>query len=142
MHWADLISNVLLIATASVVAYVLLLHKIEKIIFKRNLQTADQLASLDNAIRALETRLSEHHAASELIEATLGMDVDASEPEVLQEETQTEQVAADIQAVIAAAAVAALGRDAHVRSIRPATNSWSQQGRVLVQGSHNARARR
>jgi hypothetical protein len=93
MHWADLISNVLLIATACVVAYVLLLHKIEKIISERNLQTADQLASLDNAIRALETRLSEHHAASELIEATLGMDADASEPEVLQKETQTGQVA-------------------------------------------------
>ena len=141
MHWVDLMLNVLLIAAGCAVAYLLLLRRIGKIVSARDLKIADQLGSLDDAIRALETRIAEHYAASELIEATLGVDVKASEQEKIRRE-KSEEVAPDFQAVIAAAAVAALGRDAHIRSIKPATSSWSQQGRVLVQGSHNARARR
>lgn len=142
MHWADPILNVLLIALACATAYMLLLRKIGRIVSERDLRIADQLASLDNAIRALETRLAEHHVASELMEATRGMDAGASEQEEECVAEESDGIAPDIQAVISAAAMAALGEDAHIRSIKPATSSWSQQGRVLVQGSHNARARR
>jgi len=50
-------------------------------------------------------------------------------------------------AVITAAATAFLGKAAHIRSARPlpvATGNvspWSQQGRVIVQTSHNLRGR-
>jgi hypothetical protein len=141
MPWADLILISVFVSAGSVVAYLVLLHKIRQIVVERHLKTADQLAALDDAIRALETRLAEHHAASQLIEAALRIS-DSSSQDDTRDPKESEVVAPDIQAVITAAAVAALGQDIHIRSIKPATSSWSQQGRVLVQGSHNARARR
>ena len=141
IHWAELILIVTIVGAGCAVSYMLLLHKIREMVSERHLQIADQLAALDNAICALETRLVEHHTASELIQAaqvTLG----STHQNEIRGEQESEVVAPDIQAVIAAAAVAALGPDVQIRSMKPATSSWSQQGRVLVQGSHNARARR
>ena len=142
MHWVDSFLNVLLVSLACATACIVLLRRIQKIVSQRDLKIADQLASLDNAIRALETRFAEYRAASELIEATRGMKVVTSEHEEENVAEESDGITPDIQVVISAAAAVALGQDAHVRSIKPATSSWSQQGRVLVQGSHNARARR
>jgi hypothetical protein len=139
MHWPDLILTLLFAGAGCAGGYLLLLYRLRRMVTERNLKIADQIASLDDAIRALETRLAEHHAATELIEAAqLVADSDPKD----EEQDEKEEVAPDIQAVIAAAAVATLGQDVHIRSIKPATSSWSQQGRVLVQGSHNARAHR
>ncbi len=142
MHWADLILILSLVIVASAVSYLLLLHRIRHIVTELHLKIADQLALVDDAIQALEARLDEYRAASELVESALSLESAVSEQEGTRDERGPEVVAPDIQAVIAAAAVAAIGPDAHIRSIKPATSSWSQQGRVLVQGSHNARARR
>lgn len=141
MHWADLILVVAIVGAGCALSYMLLLHKLRRMVSERHLQMADQFASLDTAIRALETRLAEHRTASELIQAAQ-VDADSIHQNEIRGEEESEGVAPDIQAVIAAAAVAALGPDVQIRSMKPATSSWSQQGRVLVQGSHNARARR
>ena len=140
MHWIDLILILAFVAAGSAVSYLILIRRIRQVVIERHLQIADQLAALDDAIRALETRLAEHHAASDLIAAVHGTDDSNLLNDPRDEESAT--VSPDIQAVIAASAVAALGQDIHIRSMKPATSSWSQQGRVLVQGSHNARARR
>jgi hypothetical protein len=54
-------------------------------------------------------------------------------------------ISAEMQAVIAAAAVACAGRGARVRGLTLVGTShasaWSQQGRMLVQSSHNVRAK-
>jgi hypothetical protein len=141
MHFADLILISIFVAAGCAVSYLLLLRKIRQVVTERDLKIAEQLGTLDDAIRALETRLAEQHAASELMEAAQ-LIVDSSPKDEKREEKEAEAIAPDIQAVIAAAAVATLGQDVHVRSIKSGTSSWSQQGRVLVQGSHNARARR
>ena len=141
MHRADLILIVAFVVVGCVAGYLISLHKLRQIVSERHLQIADQLAALDDAIRALETRLTEHHAAAELIAEARNI-VNSSPQDDTRDLEESEVVAPDIQAVIAAAAVTALGQDVHIRSIKPATSSWSQQGRVLVQGSHNARARR
>ena len=57
------------------------------------------------------------------------------------------EIAPEIQAAIAAAAIAAAGPAARVRWVRGLKpradgSAWSQQGRVLVQTSHNVRAAR
>ncbi len=65
--------------------------------------------------------------------------VDGSE---IGHEASEARVAPEIRAAIAAAAVATLGPDAVVKSVKPATSSWTQQGRVLVQGGHNLRVQR
>ena len=141
MHLADLILILMFVGAGCAVSYLLLLRKIRQVVTGRDLKIADQLAALDDAIRALETRLAEHHAASELV-AAAQLIAGSTPQDETRDEKESEVIAPDIQAVIAAAAVAALGKDAHIRSMKPATSSWSQQGRVLVQGSHNARARR
>jgi septal ring factor EnvC (AmiA/AmiB activator) len=119
----------------------MLLYRLREMVTKRDLRIADQLAALDDAIHALETRLAEQRSASELIAAAQRM-ADSSPQDVTPDHEESDAVTPDIQAVIAAAAVAALGQDVHIRSMKPATSSWSRQGRVLVQGSHNVRARR
>ena len=52
------------------------------------------------------------------------------------------EIAPEIQAALAAAAVATLGPNAVVHSVKAATSPWTQQGRVLVQGGHNLRVQR
>lgn len=141
MRLVDLILILVFVGAGCAVSYLLLLHKLRQLASERHLQIADQLAALDDAIRALETRLAEHHAASELIEAAQTM-ADSSQGDDARDDEESGDITPDIQAVIAASAVAALGQDVQIRSMKPATSSWSQQGRVMVQGSHNARARR
>lgn len=141
MHWTDLILISAFVGAGYAVGYLILLHKIRRILSERHLKLADQLAALDDAIRALESRLAEHRAGSESIEDAPRISGSDSEEDT-QGAEDSEAVAPVIQAVITAAAATALGQDVHIRSMKPATSSWSQQGRVLVQGSHNARARR
>lgn len=141
MHWTDLILIAAFVGAGYAVGYLILLHKIRRVLMERHLKLADQLAALDDAIRALESRLAEHHAGSKSLEDAQRI-AGSSSQEDTQDAEDSEAVAPVIQAVITAAAATALGQDVHIRSMKPATSSWSQQGRVLVQGSHNARARR
>jgi hypothetical protein len=55
--------------------------------------------------------------------------------------TEGESITGEIRAVIAAAATTVLPKNAAIKSIRTVPTPWSQQGRVLVQGSHNLRVR-
>jgi hypothetical protein len=58
----------------------------------------------------------------------------------------SDEIAPEIQAAIAAAAIAMLGRHARVQAARRVPSQdlvspWTQQGRVIVQSSHNLRSR-
>ena len=141
MHWTDLILVAAFVGAGYAAGYLILLRKIRHVLIERDLKLADQMAALDDAIRALESRLAEHRAGSASFEDAQRI-AGASSQEDAQDAEDSEAVAPVIQAVITAAAATALGQDVHIRSMKPATSSWSQQGRVLVQGSHNARARR
>jgi hypothetical protein len=142
LHWTDLILVLAFVAAGSAAAYLLLLRKLKQIVAERQLTIADQFSSLDDAVRALETRLAEHHALLAQPELREGNSVLAGESEETQVVGESESIAPEIQAVIAAATVVALGPQAHVRAVKPISSPWSQQGRVLVQASHNARAGR
>ena len=104
------------------------------------------MAAVDDAIRALETRLSESYAVLASTKSTQARAELVSEPENAEAEGESESIPLEIQAVIAAAAVATLGESAAVRSVRSLSphgvSPWSQQGRAMVQGSHNLRVRR
>ena len=145
MHGTELVFILAAIALAFAGIYVLTLWRVKQIIAERQLKIADQLAKLDQAIRALETRLTEHHARSRSEVLQNDASVDA-ERELAGEEGAAEDVAPEIKAAIAAAAVAVAGPNAQVRSVKaaspPAASPWTQQGRVMVQGSHNLRVRR
>jgi hypothetical protein len=142
LHWTDLFFVLAFVAAGCAASYLLLLRKLRQIVAERQLKIADQLGLLDDAIRALETRLAEHRALSAGTDPGAASTGRASEIEETQPAGESDAIDPEIQAVIAAATVAVLGQDAHVRSVKPAASPWSQQGRVLVQGSHNARAGR
>ena len=78
MHWIDLILILAFVAVGSAVSYLILIRRIRQVVIERHLKIADQLATLDDAVRALETRLAEHHAASDLIAAVQGTDDSSS----------------------------------------------------------------
>ena len=139
----ELILVLMALVIGFAVSYVLLVSRVKAMILERQLRIADQLGALDDAIRALETRLTEHQligtpAAAAALEQTLVHAEDVGEQEI----EESGEIAPEIQAAIAAATVAALGPDAIVKSVKPALSPWSQQGRVMVQGGHNLRVRR
>jgi len=146
LHATDLGVILLAVVAGFGLCYALLLSRLRQIVMKRELTLAEQLGALDDAIRALETRLTEHDLAPAVTASTQVAALSASEQEEDQVTGESESVAPEIQAVIAAAAVAAVGQNATVRSVRSvpqhAVSPWSQQGRALVQGSHNLRVRR
>ena len=79
MHWLDLILILAFVAVGSAVSYLILIRRIRQVVIERHLKIADQLATLDDAVRALETRLAEHHAvAPDLIAAVQGTDNSSS----------------------------------------------------------------
>jgi len=109
-----------------------------------------QLGLVDEAVCAIEARLGGAPVAEEQAgDGRARADGKAraeAESEGMRGESIDAEVAPEIQAAIAAAAVVAAGERARVHSIRRVKpeaerNAWSQQGRVLVQTSHNVRAR-
>ena len=148
----DLGLMVLIALAGCAACYALVVWKVRQMVTARDLTIADELGALDAAIQALETRLAEHHLIS-LASGGEGKteEAPASGAEASGRATEPDpvsdaEVTGEIKAVIAAAAIAALGEKAAVRSVRlvpaHAASPWSQQGRAMVQGSHNARARR
>jgi hypothetical protein len=136
MHGTDLVLMLLLVVAGCAGCYLLLVRKLEQIVTERDLKIADQLGALDAAIQAVETRLAEHRAA--------GAAENQAAPAALRnDEAQSGSgsIAGDIKAVVAAAAGAVLRKNIAIKSIRAIPTPWSQQGRVIVLGSHNLRAR-
>lgn len=142
----ELIAIVVVLIVGFAMSYVFALKRLKSMITERQLKTADQLAALDQAIRALETRLTEHpalHSKTGMLKV-VGEAVELQGDESLDGVEGGEgsgEIAAEIQAAIAAATVVALGPGAVVKSVKPALSPWSQQGRVMVQGGHNLRVR-
>lgn len=143
----DLIVIMALLAAGFVACYLLLLRKLRSVITDRQLKLADQLGTLDDAIRALETRLSEHQARlaagelSRVLATAQNAPVEPAETEAAEPGEEAGEITPEIQAAIAAAAVATLGQNAVVQSVKAAPSPWTQQGRVMVQGGHNLRVR-
>ncbi len=147
LHGTDLIVVGVVLVAAVALCYALLLLKVRALLTERQLKIADQIGALDDAIRALETRLAEHQLLSNTqtaADARLPKSIPAaaSEAEPVDQIEEGAEISPEVQAAIAAATVAALGPNAVVRSVEAVPSPWTQQGRVLVQGGHNFRVRR
>ena len=146
LHATDLVLILLALITGCAACYLLLLSRLRRIISDSNLKIADRMAALDDAIRALETRLFESHPTFADDEFMQVEAMSRMEQEIAESRSESEGVSPEIQAVIAAAAVATLGDNVAVRSVRSLSphgvSPWSQQGRAMVQASHNLRVRR
>lgn len=110
---------------------------------QRQQATSRQLAALTAAVKALQEHVAELSRVTPSPQTTesIAAAAEGSGIRVLSEPK------AETLAVITAAATAFLGRAAHIRSVRltpPAgenVSPWAQQGRVIVQTSHNLRTR-
>jgi hypothetical protein len=126
--------------------YFLLMRTLRLTVLDRQRELEHRVAMLAEVMRSMELRLGEQgpsleSATSQDAEQELIPVADAAHRE------EKDEVPAEMKAVIAAAAVAALGPKARVVSARAArpddvVSPWSQQGRVSVQASHNLRVRR
>ena len=135
-------------------SYFLLLGTLRKMLAQNQREMEHRLVALTEAIRA-DTGMVGDSATDALTSA----ERESEEPTVravstptddqgagkrTQEIQREEEIAPEIQVAIAAAAIAALGNHARVRSARKVPSSdvvspWTQQGRVIVQSSHNLR---
>lgn len=136
LHATDLGLMALVVLVGCGLCYALMVWKLRQLVTSREMKIADQLGALDAAIRALETRLAEHRINA-------STETEALPATTAQEETPAsgESITGEIKAVIAAAATAVLHKNAAIKSIRSVPAPWSQQGRVIVLGSHNLRVR-
>jgi hypothetical protein len=136
------------VAIAVAAVFILILLRVQRIVLDRQRVVEDQLNTIAAAVRMIEAQLAGQPpswisslAPDAESEAAPGIgDTPAEETPGSALEPGIEP---EIQAAIAAVAFAAVGPNAQVRSARmvksPDTNAWSQQGRVLVQSSHNPR---
>ena len=144
-HWADLALTLAIVVAGCAVSYFLLLRRLRQTVSENQREMDRRLSALTEVITSLETRLAESgpfadYAAQDILPESM--------PEVTDKPVvrETESIAPEIQVAIAAAAVAFLGRNARVQSARviashDVVSPWSQQGRVIVQASHNLRSR-
>jgi hypothetical protein len=133
----------------------LLLRKVRQVISESQREMERRLAALTEAIITHEPRLADFISSTDTLDA---QEIEAESAVVVcakptarvrvdQRPLQSEEeIAPEIQVAIAAAAVALLGKNARVREARSvpsrdAVSQWTQQGRVIVQSSHNLRSR-
>jgi hypothetical protein len=124
------------VATSFAIAGFALLRKLRKTVADNR----RQVSSLTESVQALETRLVQLSSNAEPQPELAASALQPAQPEM-------ECISSEIQAVITAAAVALFGQKARLRSARllssqAGVSSWSQQGRVIVQTSHNLRPKR
>jgi hypothetical protein len=136
---------VAIVAVGCAASYLFLLRTVRQTVVEHQREIERRLNSLTEAIALLETRLAEPEASTDSLSAQeieAESSRDGVEPVLARE---PEEIPAEIQVAIAAAAIAALGPHARVRAARVVHNAvspWTQQGRVSVQSSHNLRVRR
>ena len=154
LNWADLAVLLAVVVAGCGVGYFLLLSRLRRMLAKNQREMEHRLAALTEAVLA-GMPASPESATDALTAAEIDLDTVAvhaatpkQDPQASGEHTQVieqqEAISPEIQAAIAAAAVAALGNHARVRSARQVPSSdvvspWTQQGRVIVQSSHNLR---
>jgi hypothetical protein len=122
---------------------VLLLRRLRQLVEQQR-TLEGQVEAVAEAVCAIELRLEGTSGIAAGAEAIGAQALPEADADGVGGESIDAEIAPEIQAAIAAAAVAAAGEKARVRALRqvkaPQDNSaWSKQGRVLVQTSHNAR---
>jgi len=145
VHWASLAVGAVFAAAGFAALYAALRRMLCQALDKRQMAAEQQIAALAAKVKALEARMAELNSLDDAGDArnegaSIAAAASASAP-------GRGRVQPEMLAVITSAATAFLGKNARVRSARliPAAQEtvspWSQQGRVVVQTSHNLRAR-
>lgn len=155
LPWADIALIVAIVVAGCGASYFLLLGRLRRVLADNQREMEHRLTALTEAIRG-RTLLPPENATDALTTAEIESEVAFVPPPAPHDENAKvsnehapatepeEEIAPEIRVAIAAAAIAALGNHARVHSARRVPSSdvvspWTQQGRVIVQSSHNLR---
>ena len=136
MHWTDAAIATALIAASCAAIYGALSRALRRAVDERQQSTDREVKALTMTVKALQRRVAELSASQ--AEPTQPADTIAGE-------NMAGHMQPETLAVITAAATTFLGKKARVRSLQAApaaqdsAGAWAQQGRVIVQTSHNLR---
>jgi hypothetical protein len=138
---AIIVSALTLIAAA---LCIVMMRLSERRAIERQRVLEEQVGGVDEALQMIEARLTELHSAWAEPQQSQEVPAAATSDDAVPGQGEDPAIELEIQAAIAAAAIAAAGPNARVRSAtlaksRDKASPWSQQGRVLVQSSHNLR---
>lgn len=146
VHWTDLGVATLLVGAGCAAIYAGLARILRRAVSERQRDTERQLQALASTVKALQTRVAEiaasHPALPEFVNAAA-----VSNPVENRSSTGSNRLKPETLAAITAAATAFLGKMPRLRSVQPmptaqeGAGAWAQQGRVIVQTSHNLRPR-
>jgi outer membrane murein-binding lipoprotein Lpp len=143
-HWSDLVVVALLAGAGCVAIYAGLSRAMRRAVRERQREAERQLSEIAAAVKTLQARVAELGRLQEA-RAQQGEVAAISAAAPNESAPKQEEVKPEIVAALTAAATAFLGRKARIRSARlvPAAQdgagAWAQQGRVIVQTSHNLR---
>jgi len=160
LHWADFALMMAFIVAGCGASYLLLSARLRRILAESHREMDRRVTALTEAIAMRATDSSEgasvtdSQTTSEIGEAAAGprefAEAQANVPEAALRRAPAEpedaEISPETRVAIAAAVIAAFGNHAQVRSARRVPSSdvvspWTQQGRVIVQSSHNLRTR-
>lgn len=161
LHWADLALVMAIVVGGCGAGYFLVSARLRRILAENHREIDRRVAALTEAIAMRAPDSSEGTDATDALAATeIQIESDGG-PAAFAEgqadqrvtfldpmtaEPEDAEVSPEIQVAIAAAAIAAFGNHARVHSARRVPSSdvvspWTQQGRMIVQSSHNLRTR-
>ena len=161
LHWADLVLMVAIIVAGCGAGYFLALARLRRILAENHREIDRRVAALTEAIAMRAPDSSQGAPATDALAATeIQIESDAGPADFAETradereaalrpvtaDQEVGEIAPEIKVAIAAAVISVFGNHARVRSARRVPSSdvvspWTQQGRVIVQSSHNLRTR-
>ena len=141
MEWSEMGIAAVLAGAACAAVYAGVQRSLRRAVAEQQASTDRQIAALTTTLKALQARVAE---LNQLLEDRSG-EVPAMEA-VESSRAGNNAMKPEIVAVISAAATTFLGKAAHIRSAQPMqareeVSAWTQQGRMIVQTSHDLHAR-
>ena len=156
LHWADIALLAAMVVAGCAASYGFAMRRARQAIaathreMERRLQALTEAVAMQGPGLAVPVPptdvLNTNEMESEPAPALEGRPLPQMEARTEPGASESEEVAPEIQAAIAAATIAIFGNHARVRAARrvpsqDVVSPWTQQGRVIVQASHNLRTR-
>jgi hypothetical protein len=142
LHWTELLAVTALVGAGCITIYAGLARALRCAVAARQRETERQISAMAATMKALQARVAELgrlHAA-QMQEGDFAI----AAPKKDDAGGKKEPMKPEIVAALTAAATAYLGKKARIRSARQladeSAGAWAQQGRVIVQTSHNLRS--
>lgn len=143
MRWIEAAAVVAMAGAGCAAIFAGVRRSLRRAVAERQASTDRQIAALATTVKALETRVTE---LSRLAAERAGEVPAIPTSQENASSRAREALKPEILAVITASTTAFLGKKVRIRSAKliPAhetVNAWIQQGRMIVQTSHNLRTR-